>query len=134
MLANTFEGENSLKAAVAEGAKVWFLASGTKKIGPLSEARVLERIAEGKVSPKVKAWKDGMAEWTPVGSIPEFATTTPTLGVEAVEKPEPKPARLVARKPLGSSPAVARTARFQQPHRIERPDLWRAFELGLDIP
>lgn len=122
-----------MKSTVANGAKVWFLASGTKKIGPLSESRVLERLAEGKVSPKVKAWKEGMPEWTPVGSIPEFSRTTRTLGIE--EEAAPAPARR-SRSGSGSRLVARREApaAFVQPYRIERADLWRAFEMGFDLP
>jgi hypothetical protein len=148
-------GRSIMKATLETDSKVWFLASGTKKIGPLSEARVLERIAEGKVSPRVKAWKEGMDEWQPVGSIPEFAGAEtlvhePSSVEKPVEKPEesekepeakakpeakkpllkrrsnPKVAALVARLPEGGS--------FEQPYRIERDDLWRAFEIGFDVP
>jgi hypothetical protein len=132
-----------MKATLETESKVWFLASGTKKIGPLSEARVLERIAEGKVSPRVKAWKEGMDEWQTVGSIPEFAGAETLVQEvskeeepEAEAKPEPKKplkrrsspkvAALVARLPEGGS--------FEQPYRIERDDLWRAFEIGFDVP
>lgn len=137
-----------MKATLETDSKVWFLASGTKKIGPLSEGRVLERIAEGKVSPRVKAWKEGMDEWQPVGSIPAFAGAETLLQEpsreaepEKSEKAEKEP-EAEAKKPLlkrRSNPKFAAAARisersFEQPYRIERDDLWRAFEMGFDLP
>lgn len=54
-------------------AKVWFLAAGKKKVGPISKGRVLERVATGKVPSGALAWREGMADWLPVTEISEFA-------------------------------------------------------------
>ena len=52
--------------------KVWFLANGDKKVGPLSAARIVERIATGKVPSHARAWREGMIEWKAVSEIEEF--------------------------------------------------------------
>lgn len=54
-------------------AKVWFLAAGKKKVGPISTNRVLKRVASGKVPSGALAWKEGMDEWLPIGDISELA-------------------------------------------------------------
>jgi len=53
--------------------RVWYLAAGRKKVGPLSTSRVMERIAAGKVPSKAMAWREGMRAWQPVGEIAELA-------------------------------------------------------------
>lgn len=59
--------------------KVWFLASGNKKVGPLSRSRVLERLSAGKVPHKALAWREGMSEWLPVTQVEELASATTLL-------------------------------------------------------
>ena len=54
-------------------AKVWFLAAGKKKVGPISTNRVIRRLNSGKVPSDALAWKEGMDEWLPVTDISELA-------------------------------------------------------------
>lgn len=55
-----------------DASKVWFLANGDKKVGPLTAARIIERIATGKVPSHARAWREGMIEWKAVSEIEEF--------------------------------------------------------------
>lgn len=164
--------------------KVWYLAAAGKTVGPMSADRVLERLATGKVPRKTKAWKDGMAEWLPLGEVPEFAGAAEEVAVGAAALAEPAraaaaPARVgpppaprdaTAIADPAAPPPVARAAlaargvwkngtggshaarasrpasflfsifstpeklplTYQQPHRIEKKDRWRAFGMGLD--
>ena len=56
-----------------EATKVWYLAAGKKKVGPISTDRVRERVAAGKVPAGALAWKEGMNDWLPVDEIHELA-------------------------------------------------------------
>lgn len=124
--------------------KVWYLAAGQKKVGPMATSRVLERVAQGKVPAEARVWRDGMEAWLPIHEVEEFRTEK-TI-VPAAPAPERKASTKsgsgvttsIARTPKravvtrSSRPAAPVDAPFVPPHRIERADLWRAFGLGLD--
>lgn len=156
--------------------KVWFLASGTKKVGPMTKARLRERLADSKAPARLRAWREGMEAWLPVAEIPELdgssgkvaalasgeslfpatasseaktneAPATETTATEATIADEAKPARLGRPSRLGrslgsskaSTPAAARpvfspSSPFAPRYRIDRPELWKAFSMGFELP
>jgi hypothetical protein len=87
---------------VDDANKVWFLANGDKKVGPLSAARIVERIATGKVPSHARAWREGMIEWKAVSEIEEFQVL-PTIVPGATDGT--LAATLRAAKPTKSSKA-----------------------------
>jgi hypothetical protein len=117
-----------VSTSTAVDRREWFLDSGTKKVGPMTQARVLERLAQGKVPAKTKAWREGMEEWLPVAEV-EALAPSPRLAVTAATPAPVK--RLVARP---ARPAPAPRVPFAQAYRIERGDLFRAFEVGFERP
>lgn len=146
----------------AKDAKVWFLAAGQKKVGPMATGRVLERVAQGKVPPEARVWRDGMDEWLPLHAVSEFQvekTIVPEAAPAKVRdgassdegsgerrarrapreqsgerKPSSSGERKRARAPLAATKAsaAAQDTPFTPAYRIERRDLWRAFGLGVD--
>lgn len=122
--------------------KQWFVAAGNKKVGPLTRARVLERLSEGKVPARALVWREGMDEWLPVTQVPELSEAP------ADEVPERREAPRARKRLAGSgsgsgigsgtgSGLRSRARRgeglaFAAPHRFERADMWRAFALGLE--
>ena len=60
-----------LPAGVAEQA-VWYVVIDGQKIGPLTESAVARRMRAGEIQPSALAWREGMAEWTPVASTMTF--------------------------------------------------------------
>ncbi len=84
-------------------AKVWYLAVGQKKVGPVSEEEVKSRIASGKLPDKAVAWKDGMAGWSNIKEVPEFAAAFAALDAPAEPEPAPEPAPA----PVAAAPAPA---------------------------
>lgn len=144
----------------AKDAKVWFLAAGQKKIGPMATARVLERVAQGKVPADARVWRDGMEEWRPLHAVAEFQNETTVVPEPEAKRsgegsgerrrraasrdqdgaPRNAAAKLASsgeRKRARARAAVESAAPVQDTpfapaYRIERGDLWRAFGLGID--
>jgi hypothetical protein len=54
----------------------WYFAKNGQQFGPVSEADLQQRAASGELRPEDMAWKDGMAEWKPAGSLLPFWTGT----------------------------------------------------------
>jgi membrane protease subunit (stomatin/prohibitin family) len=52
----------------------YYLAIGGQQAGPFDAAAVQQRIAAGQVTGQTLAWKQGMANWTPVSQVPELAS------------------------------------------------------------
>lgn len=52
--------------------QVW-IAVGGRQEGPLSVDEVRRRIAAGQLGADALVWKPGMAGWTPLGEVPDFA-------------------------------------------------------------
>ncbi len=55
----------------------WFYAKNGAQQGPLPTEELKTRIAMGEVSPTDLAWCEGMADWTPVGEIPQLKIEAP---------------------------------------------------------
>ena len=90
-------------------AKVWFLAAGKKKVGPISKGRVLQRVATGKVPQGALAWREGMEDWLPVTEISEFAGALAEADLEdsGLEAVAEAPTRTKATPRKQSSPSEA---------------------------
>jgi hypothetical protein len=101
------------------GSKVWYLAAGQKKVGPLATSRVLERVAQGKVPTEARVWRDGMDDWLPIHQVAEFQVEATILresaqgsqsDVETAALPEPEPeapAKPVKKARVGSGVGAA---------------------------
>jgi hypothetical protein len=119
-----------MSATVIDEKKEWFLAAGTKKVGPMSLRRLQERLAQGKVPARAKAWRDGMETWLPVAEIAELtATETVVVEPEPAAAPVAKPAR---KSRLSSRLVRAVASPFVPRYRIDRAETWRAFEIGFE--
>src|SRR5262245_14487254 len=61
----------------------WYYYDGTKQVGPISEAELLQAHQSGLINDSSLVWREGMANWipfreavpqaTPVGAPPQFA-------------------------------------------------------------
>jgi hypothetical protein len=67
--------------------KVWFLAAGKKKVGPMSTSRVIQRVAAGRVPAGTLAWKEGMDAWLPLEEIEDLACAETLVANEADARP-----------------------------------------------
>lgn len=53
------------------------IGADQKEYGPVSADDLRRWIAEGRANAQTRAWTTGMAEWRPLGSLPEFAALFP---------------------------------------------------------
>ena len=59
------------------GAGVYFLHVDGKQEGPFALAALHEKIASGAVSAATPIWREGLAQWTTAGEIPELKSLFP---------------------------------------------------------
>ncbi|MDP0491650.1 MAG: DUF4190 domain-containing protein [Verrucomicrobiota bacterium JB023] len=68
---------------------MWFYAKDGKQEGPV-ENEVIERLhANGELSKETLIWKEGMAQWTALGEVPEFQGQSPATSATSAN---PSPA------------------------------------------
>ncbi len=67
----------------AAAAPAFFTVVGGQQQGPFPLAAVRQQIAAGQLARETLVWRQGMAQWTPAGQVPEladsFATVPPPL-------------------------------------------------------
>lgn len=84
----------------------WYYAKNGRQLGPVDHAGLVRRIAAGEVAPTDLVWRDGMADWTPAGQIPELSVA-PAAGateMSASEQGAVDPASPYAPPAVGWSP------------------------------
>ncbi|MFP4058511.1 MAG: GYF domain-containing protein [Candidatus Brocadiia bacterium] len=69
---------------VPAAARPWYLHVHGRNVGPYSADTVREQLDAGKVDATTLAWREGQAEWQPIGEIEELAPPA------APRKPAPK--------------------------------------------
>ena len=57
----------------------WYVAVNGQQIGPLSQNQLLQGIRKGQYSPETYVWKDGFPDWTPVSSVPDLQSPSPSV-------------------------------------------------------
>jgi membrane protease subunit (stomatin/prohibitin family) len=55
----------------------WYLGAGGQRLGPFGADALAAQVQGGTLTPATLVWKNGMAQWTPAGQVPELA---PILG------------------------------------------------------
>lgn len=85
--------------------RTWIIIDG-EKTGPFDIAQVARRIESGELKPETYGWIEGMKEWQPLSTIPQFSES---CGIS--REPVPPPVPSVALDPA----APARTAHWQIP-------------------
>jgi uncharacterized RDD family membrane protein YckC len=61
----------------------WYVARNGQQQGPMPRAQVQAMIDRGEVGGQDLAWREGMGQWLPLGSLSIF-TTTPAAGLTAL--------------------------------------------------
>jgi hypothetical protein len=56
---------------------MWYYSINGGQEGPFDDARLDQLIAEGVVTPATFVWKEGMAEWTPLGQLRAAGSAAP---------------------------------------------------------
>ena len=64
-------------------AKVWYVAAGKKKAGPMTSDRLRRQLSVGKLPKGALAWRDGMEAWEPVVEIDHLQPREADGGAEA---------------------------------------------------
>ena len=85
-------------AAAAEDQGVWYIVVEGEQVGPLAEADVVGRLSRGEINGDTLAWKDGMADWVKISTVPELnkssvAQPATAALVDASVAPASAPAR-----------------------------------------
>jgi hypothetical protein len=55
----------------------WHYAIGAEQHGPVTFGQIRGLVANGTLAPGELVWKEGMADWEPVSSVPELAASLP---------------------------------------------------------
>ncbi|MGB0680836.1 MAG: DUF4339 domain-containing protein, partial [Polyangiales bacterium] len=64
-------GDDALGAGAT--AAVWHVGINDVPVGPLTSAELGRRIASGVVDPQSLVWREGFADWQPLGQVRELA-------------------------------------------------------------
>ncbi|MEZ6189413.1 MAG: DUF4339 domain-containing protein [Planctomycetota bacterium] len=141
------------------GAKVWYVAAGKKKAGPMTSGRLRQQLDVGKLPDGALAWRDGMEAWEPVAEIEHFQSAPAEASAveEAPEAMAPKArtktktssTKRKSRSGVSASgerkvtrkSGTKRTARkaetgaagFTPPYRLEWKHMFLAFGRGLEL-
>ncbi|MBI4613598.1 MAG: DUF4339 domain-containing protein [Planctomycetes bacterium] len=92
----------------------WYLSNdGVQRHGPYTDGQIVDQIVRGVVTRQALVWREGMAAWQVVGSVPEFQSGEPRPGPAAppgrASSPRGSPAPGRASSPRGS-PAPGRSS------------------------
>ena len=96
----------------------WFYAVGADRNGPVGEDELKSLVSSGVVTPANLIWREGMANWTALGEVPEFMVASPPTSPVAPPPPgaapvaTPQPA-MIAPRQAGHSPGRIFTSEYQ---------------------
>ncbi len=66
----------------------WYVAVDGKSIGPFSTAQVLSGLASGQYTAATLVWRDGFADWQPIGEVGELRNVEATIAPPPVSGQE----------------------------------------------
>lgn len=82
----------------------WHIGRDGEQAGPFSPEAIQAMIARGEIKPADMAWREGMAEWRPIGELADFAASFPPRppGAPPAPSPFPSPTHAPAAIPSGA--------------------------------
>jgi hypothetical protein len=86
----------------------WFYAQGSTQRGPVDLNFLVDALRSGTLNATDLVWRDGMAQWTPAGQVPELAGAVGTVN------PPMQPTGFAA--PFAPAMAPAMTPNYSQPY------------------
>lgn len=68
---------------------LWYYLHGTQQLGPVPASTLIGMIRTGALSGSTMVWREGMAEWQPLASVPELNSMsgTPNAVVNMLKDP-----------------------------------------------
>lgn len=105
------------------GEAVWHIIVGERQEGPLTEAQILEYLADGGLAGSDLIWRPGLTGWKQVSEIDEF------------REPPKQPPRLREAAKLRTPELSASELRYRpdkdEPSASEKWSLWKSANVGL---
>lgn len=87
---------------------LWYCHIGDKQYGPVNEDVFRAWIVEGRIKPENMVWCEGMANWVPLSSLPQFANIQMTSPPPTYEGMPPTPGGTGGQTPNGELMRQAR--------------------------
>jgi len=81
------------RPAPAEDQGVWYVVVDGEQVGPLAEPDIASRVARGEITGDTLVWKDGLADWVKLSTVPELASVPAAAQESAPPAAEAGPAR-----------------------------------------
>lgn len=130
-LADQFKQSVQAGGAVEEGPQDgWFVGVNGVPVGPIPVGDLRELVVAGHVDRRSLVWREGQAEWRPLGKFPHLARLLDESGASSAAQPNPEPAPEPPPAPAapptranghaGGAFAAASSAETQE----ERPSAW----------
>lgn len=69
----------------------WYYSENGGQAGPVSELELRGKITAGSIKAQDLVWREGMAEWQSVASLPELANSLPSMPAEPPAAPPAAP-------------------------------------------
>ncbi|MGB8297611.1 MAG: GYF domain-containing protein [Polyangia bacterium] len=94
------------KPAPAEAQGAWYVVVEGEQMGPLAEPDIAARLARGEITGESLVWKEGLADWVKLSSVPELAQVSSpqaTPGAQRTAEPAPVRRSSAAMRAHGSS-------------------------------
>ncbi len=110
----------SKPAPAADQQGVWYIVVEGEQVGPLAEADIAGRLSRGEINPDTLVWKDGLADWVKISTVPELggaAAAQPAAPAQAPVEPTPPPAAPIPARRRSS----ARMQAAKEPVRAAAP-------------
>ncbi|HRK30857.1 MAG TPA: GYF domain-containing protein [Tepidisphaeraceae bacterium] len=69
----------------------WYYAVGSEQRGPVAAEAIREMIQRSHLSPEALVWRDGLSDWVPASTLPEFqpAAIPPPAAAQPAWTPPP---------------------------------------------
>lgn len=105
--------ENSEKLLFGDDVAQWYLALGTKWVGPMTAAEVYEKILAHEITWAHYIWRKGQADWKRICDIKPFQATVPQQPAKGVQKEVKEVSRPIQKQqaqPARKAPAAPQAA------------------------
>lgn len=85
-------------------ATLWYFAENGARRGPVPTPELMAMVRAGRLAPQDRVWNESLANWTPLGQVPELAALLPGGAAEAGPQPPLAAPAAAAAAPFGAPP------------------------------